>query len=132
MKDSGSAVMSAEQGMNKRYSCCSGSRPNPAIVTRQLHARVLTEFNASKKEPMMLLKSMLTAAVAVMIFGTGAILSTAPARAQDVQAELLGFHQLCDRGDRKACVRFGMILGRMHERHAEWRHVHPEWFWWER
>jgi hypothetical protein len=93
---------------------------------------VLTEFDASKKEPMMLLKSMLTAAVAVMIFGTGAILSTAPARAQDVQAELLGFHQLCDRGDRKACVRFGMILGRMQERHAEWRHVHPEWFWWER
>ena len=80
----------------------------------------------------MLLKSMLTAAVAVTIFGTSAILSTSPVRAQDAQAELLGFHQLCDRGDRKACVRFGMILGRMQERHAEWRHVHPEWFWWER
>jgi len=80
----------------------------------------------------MLLKSLFTAAFAVTIAGTSAIVLTAPARAQDVQAELLGFHQLCDRGDRKACVRFGMILGRMQERHAEWRRVHPEWFWWER
>jgi len=80
----------------------------------------------------MLLKSLFTAAFAVTIAGTSAIVLTAPARAQDVPAELLGFHQLCDRGDRKACVRFGMILGRMQERHAEWRRVHPEWFWWER
>jgi hypothetical protein len=79
----------------------------------------------------MILKSVLTVAFAVTIAGTSAIVSTAPARAQDVQAELLGFHQLCERGDRKACVRFGMILGRMQERHAEWRRVHPEWFWWE-
>jgi hypothetical protein len=79
----------------------------------------------------MLLKSMLNAAAAVAIVGTSAILAAGPARAQDVQAELLGFHQLCDHGDRKACVRFGMILGRMQERHAEWRHTHPEWFWWE-
>jgi hypothetical protein len=85
-----------------------------------------------EKEPIMLSKSILTAVVAATIVGTSAVLPTAPARAQDVQAELLGFHQLCDRGDRKACVRFGMILGRMQERHAEWRRVHPEWFWWER
>lgn len=71
------------------------------------------------------------AAVTVTIVGTGATLSTGPAYAQDVQAELMGFHQLCDRGDRKACVRFGMILDRMQERHAEWRRTHPEWFWWE-
>jgi len=70
----------------------------------------------------MILKSLLTAACAVAIAATCAIVSTAPARAQDVQAELLGLHQLCDHGDRRACVRFGMILGR----------VHPEWFWWER
>jgi hypothetical protein len=80
----------------------------------------------------MRLTSIFPAVVAVTIVGTSAILSTGPARAQDIQAELLGFHQLCDRGDRKACVRFGMILGRMQERHAEWRRVHPEWFWWER
>jgi hypothetical protein len=81
----------------------------------------------------MRLKSIFPAVVAATMVGTSAIfLSTAPARAQDIQAELLGFHQLCDRGDRKACVRFGMILGRMQERHAEWRRAHPEWFWWER
>jgi len=38
----------------------------------------------------MILKSLLTAACAVAIAGTCAIVSTAPARAQDVQAELLG------------------------------------------
>jgi hypothetical protein len=81
----------------------------------------------------MLLKSiMTTSAAALAIVAASAIATPVPARAQsDVQAELLGFHQLCDRGDRKACVRFGMILGRQQERHAEWRRLHPEWFWWE-
>jgi len=58
-----------------------------------------------------------------------------PVRAQDAlarEAELAGFHQLCDRGDRRACVRFGIILGEMRERHTEWRRTHPEWFWWDR
>ena len=55
------------------------------------------------------------------------------ARAQDArQAEMLGFHQLCDHGDRKACIRFGMLLGQNQERHAEWRKSHPEFWWWER
>jgi hypothetical protein len=53
------------------------------------------------------------------------------ARAQDRAAEIIGFHQLCDHGDRKACVRFGMLLGQNMERHAEWRRSHPEWWWWE-
>jgi hypothetical protein len=53
------------------------------------------------------------------------------ARAQDRAAEIVGFHQLCDRGDRKACIRFGMLLGQNMERHAEWRRSHPEWWWWE-
>jgi len=80
----------------------------------------------------MLLKSMSVAAIAAAITVVGAVPGTSPARAQDVQAELIGLHQLCDHGDRKACVKFGMILGRMQERHAEWRRAHPEWFWWER
>jgi hypothetical protein len=83
----------------------------------------------------MLLKSIVTASVVLTVVAAAAIPSAHPARAQDGQAreaEILGLHQLCDRGDRKACVRFGMILGRMQERHAEWRHGHPEWFWWER
>jgi len=80
----------------------------------------------------MLLKSMMTTSAALAVVAACTVASPIPARAQsDVQAELLGFHQLCDRGDRKACVKFGMILGRMQERHAEWRRLHPEWFWWE-
>jgi hypothetical protein len=54
------------------------------------------------------------------------------ARAQDArQAELLGYHQLCDHGDRKACIRFGMMLGQNMDHHAEWRRTHPEFWWWE-
>jgi hypothetical protein len=29
-------------------------------------------------------------------------------------------------------VRFGMMLGQNQERHAEWRRLHPDWWWWER
>ena len=48
------------------------------------------------------------------------------------EAEMIGFHQLCDRGDRKACIRFGIMIGENRERHAEWRRLHPEFWWWER
>jgi hypothetical protein len=47
------------------------------------------------------------------------------------EAELVGLHKLCDKGDRKACVRFGMLLGEAKERHADWRRAHAEWWWWE-
>jgi hypothetical protein len=62
------------------------------------------------------------------------ILSSVAVRAADWtarEAELVGLHQLCDKGDRKACVRFGMLLGEAKERHADWRRAHAEWFWWE-
>lgn len=64
----------------------------------------------------------------------GTVQSSVPARAADWtarEAELVGLHQLCDRGDRRACVRFGMLLGEARERHADWRRAHAEWFWWE-
>jgi len=64
----------------------------------------------------------------------GIAISSAPVRAEDwkaKEAELVGLHQLCDRGDRKACVRFGMLLGEAKERHSEWRKAHAEWWWWE-
>jgi hypothetical protein len=48
------------------------------------------------------------------------------------EAEMIGFHQLCERGDRKACVRFGMLLGENRARHGEWRRLHADWWWWER
>jgi hypothetical protein len=37
-------------------------------------------------------------------------------------------HQLCDRGDHRACVRFGMLLNENRAHHDEWRLSHPE-FW---
>ena len=55
------------------------------------------------------------------------------ARAQsNVEAEIIGFHQLCDKGDRRACVRFGILIGKNHQRHADWRRAHGDWWWWER
>ena len=73
------------------------------------------------------------AASVVGVAMLGATAST-PARAQNlaVEAEILGFHQLCDKGDRKACVRFGMLIGENKQRHADWRRAHAEWFWWEK
>ena len=82
----------------------------------------------------MRLKSVLVASAVVTVVA-GAVWSASPARAQDFrakEAELVGFHQACDHGDRKACVRFGMLLQEMRDHHAEWRRGHPEWFWWER
>jgi hypothetical protein len=78
------------------------------------------------------LKSLLLAAAALSV--TAAMLSfTAPARAQHArEAEMIGFHQLCERGDRRACIRFGIMLGENRARHAEWRRLHPEWWGWER
>ncbi len=62
------------------------------------------------------------------------VLSSVAVRAADWtarEAELVGLHQLCDKGDRKACVRFGMLLREAKERQADWRRAHAEWFWWE-
>lgn len=81
----------------------------------------------------MILKPLMAAvAIAVGISATAAVVTT-PAHAQNnVEAEMLGYHQLCDKGDRKACVRFGILLGKNEQRHADWRRAHAEWFWWER
>jgi hypothetical protein len=67
------------------------------------------------------------------LLGVIAAGSSAVVRAQSArEAEMIGFHQLCDRGDRKACIRFGIMIGENRERHAEWRRAHPEFWWWVR
>jgi hypothetical protein len=72
-------------------------------------------------------------AAALSVAAMAAIASTAAVRAQNVrEAEMIGFHQLCDRGDRKACIRFGIMIGENRERHVEWRRSHPEFWWYER
>lgn len=64
-----------------------------------------------------------------------AISATAPTTAlaqSNVEAEMIGFHQLCDKGDRRACVRFGILIGQNQQRHADWRRAHADWWWWEK
>jgi hypothetical protein len=72
-------------------------------------------------------------------FGAGVAIVVAvaahapPAQAQgNIEAEMIGFHQLCDRGDKRACIRFGILIGENRQRHADWRRLHPDWWWWER
>ena len=80
----------------------------------------------------MSLKPMIVAtAIAIGISSMAGIVAT-PAHAQDAaEAEIIGFHHLCQKGDRKACVRFGILIGRNEQRHADWRRAHADWWWWE-
>jgi hypothetical protein len=72
---------------------------------------------------------LIATAMAVSLAGATGV----SAWAQDSrEAEIIGLHQLCDRGDRKACVRFGMMIQQNKDHMREWHRVHPEWFWWER
>ena len=73
-------------------------------------------------------KFMAATAIATAILGW----SSASHAQSPRDAEIIGFHQLCDKGDRKACVRFGMLIGQNQQRHADWRRAHADWFWWER
>lgn len=71
----------------------------------------------------------LTLISAAMIISGVAMLGSAPVAAQDRPAqEGARLRQLCDRGDQRACVRFGMLLNENRSRHDEWRRSHPE-FW---
>jgi hypothetical protein len=47
-------------------------------------------------------------------------------------ASVLGLRVACADGDRRACVRLGIILGEHRERHEEWRREHPDVFFYER
>lgn len=70
-----------------------------------------------------------SALISAIIIGSAALFGSLPVQAQDrptKEGERL--HQLCDKGDQKACVRFGMLLNENRGRHEEWRKSHPE-FW---
>src|SRR5690242_6782941 len=78
-------------------------------------------------ETVMHVKSMLVSAGAII--STATMLGSAPVQAQDRPiSEGVRLHQLCEGGDRQACVRFGMMLNENRGRHDEWRRSHPE-FW---
>ena len=52
-----------------------------------------------------------------------------PVQAQDrVSSEGQRLHRLCDEGDKRACVRFGMMFNENRTRHDEWRRSHPHFF----
>ena len=71
---------------------------------------------------------LLLAASAAFLFA-----ASVPVFAQPpLEVRLHETHVNCDRGDRAACVRFGILLGEHPERLAEWRRAHAEWFWWDR
>jgi hypothetical protein len=83
----------------------------------------------------MLRKPLITVASIAAAFCSIAL----PAKSQPVpppaalanEAEMIGLRQLCDRGDRQACIRFGFMLGASRERQVEWRRLHPDWWTWE-
>lgn len=78
------------------------------------------------------LKPVIAATAIAIGISSMAGMVAAPAHAQEAaEAEIIGFHQLCQKGDRRACVRFGILLGRNEQRHADWRRAHAEWWWWE-
>jgi len=59
-----------------------------------------------------------------------------PPRARVVRDELgdrmLQLREGCEDGDRRACVRLGIIIGENRERRAAWRREHPDVFFYER
>jgi hypothetical protein len=76
----------------------------------------------------------------IAVAGFAAVLSVSvPANSQPApggaalasEAEMVGLRQLCDHGDRQACIRFGYMLGASRERQVEWRRLHPDWWAWE-
>lgn len=81
----------------------------------------------------MTMKSLMTAiAIAAGMSGTAAMIPTAAYAQNAIEAEIIGYHQLCEKGDRRACIRFGILIGRNEQRQADWRRAHADWWWWER
>jgi hypothetical protein len=70
--------------------------------------------------------------IAAGVGGSASMLVSAAHAQSAAEAEIVGFHQLCEKGDRKACVRFGILIGRNEQRNADWRRAHADWFWFER
>ena len=54
-----------------------------------------------------------------------------PSGRDDLRERMMGLRDACDSGDRRACVRFGIIIGENRERRAQWRRESPDLFWWD-
>jgi hypothetical protein len=55
-----------------------------------------------------------------------------PAPRDELRARVFELRGACEDGDRRACVRFGVIIGENRERRAQWRRENPELFSFER
>jgi hypothetical protein len=75
---------------------------------------------------------MLTLTTSAALLLTASVTAAGAQDHREIEREIYRLHADCDHGDRRACVRFGMILGEHHEMHEEWRRTHPEFFWYER
>jgi hypothetical protein len=87
-----------------------------------------TAKGSNREGDAMRLRTLLMGSLAVLMLGG----LTQRAGAQDWGGEMGRWHALCDHGDRRACVRFGILIGEHRDHEAEWRRSHPEWYWWER
>jgi len=56
----------------------------------------------------------------------------APPPRDELQSRMFRLREACEDGDRRACVRLGIIIGENRERRAAWRQEHPELFFYER
>jgi uncharacterized protein YcfJ len=50
----------------------------------------------------------------------------------ELRERMLGLREGCEQGDRRACVRLGILIGEHRERREAWRREHPEVFFYER
>ena len=81
----------------------------------------------------MILKPLMAAVAMIVAASAMSVINPSSAHAQNnAEAEMIGFHELCNKGDRRACVRFGILIGQNQQRHADWRRAHADWFWWEK
>lgn len=57
-----------------------------------------------------------------------------PARVgrDELRNRMLELREGCEDGDRRACVRLGILIGENRERRAAWRREHPDVFFYER
>jgi hypothetical protein len=70
-------------------------------------------------------------AVAPRYCGPPAPVAIAPVR-DELSDRMMDFRMRCEDGDRRACVRLGILIGENRNRRDMWRRQHPEVFFYER
>ena len=56
----------------------------------------------------------------------------APVVRDELRDRMLRLREECEDGERRACVRLGILIGENRDRRANWRREHPEVFFYER